>query len=110
MLDLKTITADDFEKYIGKDYLIPDASGGHLPVTLVEVVRRPAVGAPPHCRQEQFSLSFRAPKGMEGPQGTYTLRSPAGEELALFLVPTGPESNAPRMSPDDHMIFHCAFN
>lgn len=109
MLDLKTVVPETFEKYVGQDFMVPGAAGDALPLTLLDVTRRKS-SAPSHCRQEPFSLRFRAPKGMQGPQGTYLLRAPDGMEVSVFLVPTGPESNAPMMTPDDHLIFQCVFN
>lgn len=83
-----------FEPLLGERFALASASGaggapaeggegraGELELVAVEAL-------PPHShRAEPFSLTFRGPRELTLPQGTYRLAHPALGSLDVFLVP-----------------------
>ena len=83
MLDLATVTRDQFAACLNQDFEIV-FSDGTLPVKLVEA--KPwGPTQPAHVRQP-FSLAFRTDRNVRLPQGTYKLRHPSLGEMEIFLV------------------------
>lgn len=82
MLDLATVTCQEFAACLNQDFEIvfPD---GVLPVKLVEA--RP-LGVRPESIREPFSLAFVAGRPLQLPQGTYKMRHPQLGEMEIFLV------------------------
>ena len=86
MLDLAAVTAETFTPCIGEPFVV-QLSEGALALELADV----AAAGP-----RAFSLLFHGPLAPLLPQGTYPLTNAVSGELALFLVPVGPQAGAMR--------------
>jgi len=90
---LEWLTYDDFADRIGERFDVA-TDDRELGLELVEVTRTDEAGGtgPAGEQREQFSLVFRGPAGTVLAQGTVELTHDAMGELALFLVPLGPDA------------------
>jgi hypothetical protein len=82
MLDLATVTCEEFAACLNQDFEIV-FTDGTLPVKLSEA--RP-LGVRPESLREPFSLAFVAARPLRLPQGTYKMRHPQLGEMEIFLV------------------------
>ena len=93
------LTCDQFAAHLGETFDV-GVEGGSTTVEMVlaEAAEGSELGGPgPEGQQRrQFSLVFHAPSGTHLPQGTYLVRHSVMGELALFLVPLGPEGDTLR--------------
>jgi hypothetical protein len=82
------LTPDTFEPHIGTDFSIEVGDG--VVTTVLDSVQRH--GQRSHGnRTEPFALVFLGPSGSPLPQATYSLAHSELGELAIFLVPIGPD-------------------
>jgi hypothetical protein len=96
---LKKLQLSDFESRIGEEFVIKmqDEDGNQFDYTL-ELIEAEALGVKErdvaNLGRESFALHFRNPdKGRYLNQQIYPLQHEAFENLALFLVPMGPDDN-----------------
>lgn len=82
MLDLATVTCDQFAACLNQDFEIV-FTDGVLPMKLSEA--RP-LGVRPESIREPFSLAFVAGQPLRLPQATYKMRHPELGEFEIFLV------------------------
>jgi len=82
MLDLATVTCEQFTACLNQDFEIV-FTDGTLPVKLSEA--RP-LGVRPESIREPFSIAFVAGRPLQLPQGTYKMRHPQLGEMEIFLV------------------------
>src|ERR1051326_3720043 len=93
----EALDSNHFLKTLNSTYEVE--LGGQEPLT-IELFRIDERHDSP--RVDQFSLLFRGPMSPWLPQATYRLRNGQIGEIALFLVPVGPE--------EGRMIYQAAFN
>lgn len=89
--DLRLLTAADFQPYLHRAMQIRFTGDAKLTAELVEVKETQN-----HTNAERtpFYLVFRtAQKDRYYPQGIYTIEHPEKGDLAVFLVPLGPDGN-----------------
>ena len=82
MLDLATVTCDQFAACLNQDFEIV-FQDGTLPVKLVEA--RP-LGVRPESIREPFALTFAVDRPLRLPQGAYKMQNPSLGEMEIFLV------------------------
>ena len=82
MLDLATVTCDQFAACLNQDFEII-FTDGVLPVKLAQA--RP-LGVRPESIREPFSLAFVAGRPLRLPQSVYKMRSATLGEMEIFLV------------------------
>ena len=90
MLDLATVTCEQFAACLDQDFEIV-FTDGTLPVKLSEA--RP-LGVRPESIREPFSLAFVAGRPLRLPQATYQMRHPRLGEMELFLVQVAADQNS----------------
>ena len=100
-LDLAKITHADFDPCIGRSFAIELDDDTVVALELDSVEVRSGSGAPEEKRRP-FSLIFRGPQAPSLPQRIYRMTNERLGELALFLVPVGPENN--------QMLYEVVFN
>lgn len=91
MLDLATVTREQFAACLNQDFEIV-FSDGTLPVKLIEA-KQWGPDQPANVRQP-FSLSFRIERSVRFPQGTYPVRHPQLGEMEIFLVQVAGDANS----------------
>jgi hypothetical protein len=92
-------TYDDFADRVGDEFRVrtgPEGPEVALVLSEVTVGSDPSGTGPEGVQRQQFSLTFRCPSGHQLSQGTWELEHVAMGELALFLVPIGPDAEGPR--------------
>jgi hypothetical protein len=91
-------TYDDFADRVGEEFRVRAPDGNSLTLVLSEVeARTPADDAPSdEAARRQFSLIFRGPSDRQLSQGVWELDHDEIGELALFLVPLGPDADGAR--------------
>lgn len=98
MARIDWLTAEDFDGRIGEHF--DAAAGDGVPIALelveVETSSEPGGRGPDGQERLQFSLLFRGPATPVLAQGTYQIEHVDFEDLALFLVPLGPDAEGPR--------------
>ena len=92
------LTFDDFAGRVGERFEVYGAEDRVLATELVEATEGSQLGGPgpDGSQRRQFSLVFRGPSTPLLAQGTYRLVHAELGELALFLVPIGPDDAGPR--------------
>ena len=85
------LTPAVFEPHVGTDFSIDVSDGVVTSATLDSVQRHPPRSH--GDRTEPFSLVFLGASGTPLPQTIYTMTHPALGNLAIFLVPIGPDDN-----------------
>jgi uncharacterized protein DUF6916 len=97
---LEWVTYDAFAPLVGEGF---DVSEPELGLVLFDAAQgtEPGGAGPEGQTRMQFSLYFRGPSGPVLPQGTYELTNAALGELAVFLVPIGPDEQG--------MVYEAAF-
>lgn len=95
MLDLQTVTHEDFAACLNQPFKIPDRDKSMLIVQLVEAEPRGSFDPEMQTRQP-FSLLFRGPPEPLLPQGLYRMNHRQLGDLELFLVPIGPDRQGMR--------------
>ncbi len=99
MAETAWFTYDDFAGHTGEDFLARAPEGdSSVALTLAEVTLGAAAGGsgPDGVARQQFSLLFRGPADLQLNQGIWDLEHATMGELALFLVPLGPDAEGPR--------------
>jgi hypothetical protein len=91
MMDLATLTAQDFAARTGEVFVLHTTEESSFETRLIEV----SEGQGGYSRQ-QFSLVFRGGPEHHASQGTYRLDNDAMGSLAIFLVPIGPDAHGQR--------------
>jgi hypothetical protein len=84
MLDLATVTHEDFEACLNQRFAIKDGEHDHLELELVEVEPRAAAGGQARA---PFSLLFRGPVEPVLSQAIRAVSNDALGAMELFLVP-----------------------
>ncbi len=84
---LEKLNSEVFSEQLHTTFELRIPGAKSLPLELFEVAEK---NQSPQL--EQFSLAFRGPLTPFAPQGTYTVEHEKLGELALFLVPLGPDS------------------
>lgn len=90
MLDLATVTCQEFAACLNQDFEIV-FTDGTLPVKLSEAR---SLGVRPESIREPFSLAFVAGRSLQLPQGTYKMRHPQLGEMEIFLVQIAADQNS----------------
>lgn len=80
-------TANDFEPDLQGEYLVQLESGEKYRLRLTNIARLPASGV--SARQDPFSLLFECADQPVLPQRIYSLTTPRGAALEIFIVPVG---------------------
>lgn len=101
MTDLSTITLEDFEPCLGQSFLVTPENADGLELELIQVKPLGAAGLAAGARQP-FSLLFRGPLQPMLEQQVLKIENPTLGELALFMVPIGPDDNG--------MLYDVTFN
>lgn len=98
MAETAWFTYDDFADRIGEQFRVALPDGEDLVLTLDEATLGTQAGAqgPEGATRQQFSLLFRGPADRQLDQGIWELRHDEIADLALFLVPLGPDEEGPR--------------
>ncbi len=93
MSRIEWLTHDHFAGRIGERFSATDT-----PLELIEVTQstEPGGRGPEGQERLQFSLVFRGPSEPVLPQAIYTLQHDDFDELELFLVPIGSDSQGVR--------------
>ena len=92
---LAQLQLSDFSDRIGDAFVVRLVSGDSLTLELIEAV--PLGSAPDDGRRQAFSLIFRNDRtDAYLPQGIHTLHHAELGEIALFLVPLGPDGQGMR--------------
>jgi hypothetical protein len=91
-LTVVRLEAATFAPHVGSRFEFVPAAGDPFEATLsgCEVTGAERLGRVP------FTLSFHAPAGTGAPQQTFTVRHAELGELALFMVPLGPDERGAR--------------
>mgnify|MGYP001554132432 CR=1 FL=1 len=84
-----TYKYDDFHACLEQAFSLDTGEGDQLELTLVSVERHPHGDT--FENKEVFSILFRGPVDRQIMQNTYTLENETMGELALFIVPVGPD-------------------
>ncbi|WP_183092709.1 DUF6916 family protein [Nocardioides stalactiti] len=98
MAETGFFTYDDFADRVGEEFRVvhPDAVGLTLVLSSVTGGEVAGGAGPDGTERRQFSLVFRGPTDPQLSQGTWELDHDAINDLALFLVPLGPDTDGPR--------------
>lgn len=104
MAETGWFTYDDFAGRTGEQFVARPAEGdspaeaARVPLVLAEATLLGRAGAtgPDGAERNQFSLVFRGPADLQLLQGLWLLEHDDLGELALFLVPLGPDAEGPR--------------
>lgn len=84
---LQTLSAADFQPYLGTDFRVEFPGGGSTSAQLAEVVELPVH---PGRERKPFSILLQTDLvKFYYPQAIYTIQHPALGSLSLFLVPLG---------------------
>lgn len=92
------LTYDDFADRVGEQFHVRLREDHSLTLVLSEATPSALPGGPDPegASRQQFSLLFRGPSSPSLDQGTWDLSHDAMGELAVFLVPLGPDAQGPR--------------
>jgi hypothetical protein len=101
MTDLNTITLEDFEPCLGQTFRVTPENADGLELELTQVKPLGNAGLEAGVRQP-FSLLFRGPLEPVLAQQLFRIENSNLGELALFLVPIGPDENG--------MLYDATFN
>jgi len=101
MADLESLTHDRFAACLDQPFVAAIGEEKTIELLLFEVKRRGG-SDPARDRREPFSLLFRGPLAPVLPQQIYPLGNETLGEVALFLVPIGPDA--------DGMVYEAVFN
>jgi hypothetical protein len=91
MLDLATVTREQFAPCLDQDFEIVFADGT-LPVKLIDA-KQWGPDQPANVRQP-FTLTFRASRSLRFPQATYRMRHAGLGEIEIFLVQVAADANS----------------
>lgn len=80
----RLVTLESFKDYVGVDYLV-DAHPEPVKIRLDEV--KVGIGAS-WMERQPFTLSFSTPFDTFLGEGNYRVRTPAGELVEFYLIPT----------------------
>jgi hypothetical protein len=95
MLDLKTVTHEDFAACLNQTFTIDDEAQGAVEIELVEVECQGNVALEAQGRPRFSILFLGAPEPLLA-QGIYRLRHSQLGVMELFLVPVGPDQKGMR--------------
>ena len=95
MLDLSTVTHEQFEPCTNQSFAIELESSVPMELTLIEVETWGDLDTFPGTRQP-FRLLFRGPVTPVLEQQTFVLLNETLGDLSLFLVPVGPDEKGMR--------------
>lgn len=92
------LTYEDFRDRSGEVFEVRSEDDGAVSLVQVDAVEGTQAGGPGPDAQErrQFSVLFRGPADAVLPQSTYAVVHRTLGELALFLVPLGPDGDGMR--------------
>lgn len=98
MSETAWFTYDDFVDRVGEHFRVRLPGEHVLSLVLSEVTAgsQPGGAGPDGATRQQFSLLFRGPAAPSISQGLWELDHDGLGELALFLVPLGPDAEGPR--------------
>ncbi len=96
---LQKLTHEDFAERLEETFRLRYGEAEFVDLQLIEVSARSGATA---GAREPFSIVFRGPAESHVPQGTYTIDNPTLGELALFVVPIGPDGKG--------MCYEAVFN
>ena len=83
--DLASLTAADFEPYLGQTFRMTSAAGLNQDVELHKVRTTP--NRMPKGFRQQFAVEFRSVPGVAHPQGIYVFTHPEAGEIELMVTP-----------------------
>jgi hypothetical protein len=101
MMDLSRISIDDFEPCLGQTFRVHLDNADAIDLELIQVKPLGAIDSKTQARQS-FSLLFRGPLQPMFEQQVLSIENSTLGELALFLVPIGPD--------DEGMLYDSTFN
>lgn len=93
------LTVDDFKPHSGETYRVdatPEPIGIHLDAVQVGI-------APNWVEREPFTLQFSTPWDVLLVEGNYRMKSPRGDLVELYLIPT-------QTAPGPRRHYHSVFN
>jgi hypothetical protein len=95
---IEWLTHKDFADRLGERFEMQVPEGPPVALELIEATEGETPGGrgPEGQERLQFSLVFRGPAAPVLPQGTYPLGHAELEDLELFLVPIGPDTEGMR--------------
>lgn len=99
MAETAWFTYDDFADHVGEQFRVRLPEAHALELVLSDVTAGGETGGgtgPDGATRQQFSLLFRGPAEPQLSQGLWELEHDEMGELALFLVPLGPDADGPR--------------
>jgi hypothetical protein len=85
MIDLASVTAEDFQAWAQEPFTLARPTGAPLHLRVAEV----APGKPRPGERTPFAVLFHAPPDADAPQDIHHLDHPVAGALDLFLVPLG---------------------
>ncbi len=91
MKDLNTLIFDDFNACLGQRFTVTMEQQGEVQLELLDVKLANHFNSEPDARQP-FSVLFRGPLEAMLPQQIYRIENEQLGELAIFLVPAGPDA------------------
>lgn len=86
---LAQLTSKDFQPYLNQTFVVNPPSADPISLQLTSVTDLPAEA---NAERHPFSLIFHTPPKTHLAQQIYLLEHENFSELALFLVPVGPDS------------------
>lgn len=99
MAETAWFTYDDFADRVGDRFRVRLPETHELELVLSEATAGAHNGddtGPDGPKRQQFALLFRGPAEPQLSQGLWELEHDRMGELALFLVPLGPDADGPR--------------
>lgn len=94
-MKLELLTFDAFDGRVGEVFQVAAGSGETIQLRLMEVQRLSQRQSTPDSR-DGFSLMFHGPLSHFLPQQIHSLEHAVMDELAIFLVPVGQDSDGYR--------------
>jgi hypothetical protein len=96
--DTAWFTYDDFADRVGEEFRVRLPDEQSLVLVLSDVTAAAQAGAPgpDGTARQQFTLLFRGPLGTQLDQRIWELDHDQFGEVALFLVPLGPDAEGAR--------------
>lgn len=93
------LTIDDFKPHVGEAFAV-DATPEPIRILLDKVTPQPG---PSWLPREPFSLVFSTPWGTLLAEGSYRMKSPRGDLLEVYVIPT-------QTLPGPRRYYHSVFN
>jgi len=86
-MSLATVTADDFERYVGSDFAFRVELPEDVQAPALKLVSVRRVGTAVDGRRQPFSLLFEEDREVPLPQSIYPLAHDGLGDIDIFIVP-----------------------